>query len=106
MVAFGCKRVMIKIPRLADSTVPAVEGETNRLRDSICMIMPAMLVDVSTRTIAIVRGMRLTNNTIDECTSALPFTRSLNENEYTPITRLMDARMRTPMIARPSRRFG
>ena len=44
--------VTIRIPRLADSTVPAVDGETNRLRASICMIMPVILVEAPTRMIA------------------------------------------------------
>ena len=66
----GASRVMTRIPRLADSAVPAVVGETNRLRASICMIMPAMLIDMPTRMIAIVRGTRDTTNTIADSKSS------------------------------------
>ncbi len=62
----GASNVMTRIPRLADSTVPAVVGETNRFRDSICIIMPTIPVDAPMRTMAIVRGIRLTSNTIWE----------------------------------------
>ena len=63
---------MIRIPRLADSTVPAVDGETKRFRASICMIMPVMLVEAPTRMMATVRGIRLTSRTMEAWTSASP----------------------------------
>lgn len=43
----------------ADSTVPAVEGSTNLLRASICMMVPATAMPAPASMSAIVRGRRL-----------------------------------------------
>ncbi|MNL40415.1 hypothetical protein D3C87_1627600 [compost metagenome] len=50
-------------PRPADSVVPAVEGSTKRLRTSICMMRPAIAIELPASMSASVRGMRLTRST-------------------------------------------
>lgn len=46
-----------------DLVVPAVDGSTKRFRTSICMMRPAIAIELLTRISASVRGMRLTSST-------------------------------------------
>ncbi len=59
----GANIVTTRMPNAAASVVPAVDGETNRLRDRSCISMPATPMDMPTRIIARVRGTRLASMT-------------------------------------------
>ena len=52
--------VATRMPKLAASTVPAVDGVTNLLRANCCMIRPTTLMPMPAVMIAIKRGTRLT----------------------------------------------
>ena len=55
----GTQRNAASMPRLADSTVPTVEGSTKWLRASICMSSPQTAMDAPASNRARVRGTRL-----------------------------------------------
>ena len=54
----GARIATITRPRPADSTVPAVEGSTKRLRVSNCMSRPAIASEAPANAAAAVRGRR------------------------------------------------
>lgn len=55
---FGISKYPIKIPNIAASVVPAVEGEINLFRPKACIIIPAIEMLVAVRMITNVRGKR------------------------------------------------
>src|SRR5699024_9757015 len=103
-VAPGANSVTISRPSEANSTVPAVDGSTNRLRESICMSRPATLIDIPERMIASVRGTLLTISSIASCCCSPASNRSSGPRSPTPTNRLTTARTRTPKPA--SKRAG
>ncbi len=98
----GANRITNRMPRLADSTVPAVDGSTKRLRVSICMIMPATAIDMPARMIASVRGMRLIKRTSVARSVLFAPNSVLSDTSLTPINRLIKASMTTTIIAAAS----
>src|SRR5690606_23189673 len=61
--ACGKMSSAVRMPRLAESIVPAVVGDTNLLRLSACMIRPATDKPAPAMRMATSRGIRLTRNT-------------------------------------------
>ncbi|MNV67364.1 hypothetical protein D3C71_1601650 [compost metagenome] len=55
----GAHSAIISMPRVADSTVPTVDGSTKWLRASICISSPATAIDEPASISASVRGTRL-----------------------------------------------
>jgi hypothetical protein len=98
----GATSVTTRRPRLADSTVPAVDGSTNRFWVSICMIMPATAMPVPERMIATVRGMRETSSTCMAFSPGCEDRSDDSDRSPAPIRRLTKARVMT--ASRASRR--
>lgn len=51
----------INIPNCAESVIPTTEGDTNLFFDIVCMIKPAILIEVAVNIIASVLGKRELN---------------------------------------------
>ena len=75
------------MPRPADSTVPAVEGSTKRLRASICMIVPHTAMPAPAKISASVRGIRTSTST-SRAVAFSPDTRPDSEMSLTPMRTL------------------
>lgn len=96
----GRKTVATRMPAVADSTVPAVEGSTKRLRTISCMISPATAMARPESSTAAVRGRR---ETVRMCqASASPERTAEKLTLVTPTNMETTARIR--MAATPSHR--
>ena len=95
----GATSVTARMPRLAESTVPTVDGSTKRLRAIICMIVPATAIDTPASMIAAVRGMRLASMICAAWLSPPWPNRARGEMSLTPTNRLTSARQATSRMA-------
>lgn len=100
----GASRVTVSRPRPADLVVPAVEGSTKRLRTSICMMSPAIAIELPASISASVRGMRLTSSTRSASALVSGEKSVASETLLTPTNRLAMASTRARIRADISER--
>ena len=91
--ALGNNKTTIKRPSAAPCPVPAVIGSTNRLRTSICMIIPQTAKAAPAISVAKVLGKRLSSISPKAAPS---WKISLGRSEITPTNKEMAARTKVP----------